>query len=380
MKSSTLLALTASALALPGLDQQARADAPPAATTLSYRVSDYQEDALDKAKMLVGSAERYGISINQLRLEKPVGDNYSLALSGSRESMSGASPWYTLKLGDQVKVIMSGATIREERTEVNAAGRRYFDNGTLGANVGYSKEKDYESISGGLDAERHFDDNLTTLAGGASVASDDLNPTDAAGFNRIASASKQSRSLFMAVTRILNPDSLVQTGLSYTHHSGYLSDPYKLFDRRPDNRTEWAWTTAWRQFLPFANAALHADYRYYHDTFGIDSHTLQLQWYQNIGKQWQVVPGIRVYRQSAADFFHAGSVFTPDTLASSDFRLSAYGAVSGTLKLQTTFDKFTFSVSGERYVSMAGLALGSGERSPALVNFTRLSLGIDYRF
>jgi hypothetical protein len=153
-----------------------------------------------------------------------------------------------------------------------------------------------------------------------------------------------------------------------------------LFDKRPDTRSQWAWTTAWRQFVPAANAALHADYRFYHDSFGIDSHTLQLEWYQNLGNKWQVVPGVRVYRQSAAGFFHSGSVFTPGITTSSDYRLSAYGAISGTVKLQVEIDKFTVSVSGERYLSRTGLALRGGETSPALVNFTRLSLGVDYRF
>ena len=381
MKSSTLLALTASALALPGLSQSAKADAPPAATTLAYRGSDYQEDAIDKAKVLVGSADRYGISVQQLQLVTPVGDNYSLSLGGSRESMSGASPWYTLSLpGSATKVIMSGATIREERNEVNAAGRRYFDNGSISVNAAYSKEHDYQSLSGGLEAERHFNDNLTTLTGGAGFSSDELNPTDASKFNRLQAASKQSRSVFIAVTQILNSNSLVQSGLSYAHMSGFLNDPYKLFDKRPDTRSQWAWTTAWRQFVPAANAALHADYRFYHDSFGIDSHTLQLEWYQNLGNKWQVVPGVRVYRQSAAGFFHSGSVFTPGITTSSDYRLSAYGAVSGTVKLQVEIDKFTVSVSGERYLSRTGLALRGGETSPALVNFTRLSLGVDYRF
>ncbi len=381
MKSSTLLALTASALALPGLHQQAKADAPPAATTLAYRVSDYQEDALDKAKILVGSAQRYDISVHQLQLVTPIGDNYSLAVGGSRESMSGASPWYTLSLpGNTTKVIMSGATIREERNEVNAAGRRYFDNGSVGVNAAYSSENDYESFSGGFEAERHFNDNLTTISGGAGFSSDELEPTDAIKLNRIHEASKQSRSLFVSATQILNANSLLQSGLTYTHLSGFLSDPYKLFDKRPDSRSQWAWTTAWRQFLPFANAALHADYRYYHDTFGIDSHTLQLQWYQNLGTKWQLVPGVRVYRQSAADFFHSASVFTPNTTTSSDYRLSAYGAISGSLKLQVELDKFTLSVSGERYLSRSGLALRGGETSAALVNFTRLSLGVDYRY
>ena len=381
MKASTLLALTASALALPGIAPVAHADAPPAESTIGYRISTYEEDDLPKSALLSGSLERYDITVNQLQWVTPIGGNYSVSLRGSHESMSGASPWYTLATPARVAVVMSGATISEDRTDINASGRRYLDNGTVGLSVGYSDENDYESLSGGLDAERHFNDNLTTLAGGFSFSSDDISPTDAdiARYRRVKDASKQSRSVFVAVSQVLNQNSVIQTGLSYTHLSGYLTDPYKLYDVRPDSRSQFAWTTAWRQFIPVANAALHADYRFYHDDFGINSHTLELEWYQNFGDNWRVVPGLRYYTQSAADFFRPGNIITTQP-RSSDYRLSAYGAVSGGLKVQVDIDKFTLSLAGERYHSSDKFATWEGDSSPALVDFTRLSLGIDYRY
>ncbi|HTR00167.1 MAG TPA: DUF3570 domain-containing protein, partial [Candidatus Acidoferrum sp.] len=140
-----------------------------------------------------------------------------------------------------------------------------------------------------------------------------------------------------------------------------------------------AWTTAWRQFVPAADAALHVNYRYYHDSFGVDSHTLELQWYQNLGKHWQLVPGVRYYAQGAADFFHSLSQFGTTTPSSSDYRLSSYGAISTSLKAQVTLARFTLSAGGERYHSNASMGL-DGETSPALVNFTRWTLGVDYRY
>jgi hypothetical protein len=381
MKSSTLLALTASALALPGLHPVARADSPPAATTVSYRASSYQEDDLDAAKVLGGSTERYDITVNQLQLIKPIADKYSLTLTGSTDSMSGASPWYAVSQANGgAGIVMSGATIHEDRRDVNASVRRYLDNGTVGMSLSYSDENDYAALSGGVDYERHFNDNLTTLAGGVSFSSDDLSPTDAVSFNRVLDASKQSHSVFVALTQVLNQNSVVQTGLSVTRVNGYLSDPYKLFDIRPDSRSQIAWTTAWRQFIPAANAALHANYRYYHDNYGVGSHTAELSWFQNVGNNWQIVPGLRYYTQSAADFFTPASVFGSTLSTSADYRLSAYGAVSGSLKAQVSIDKFKFSLSGERYHSNEALGIFNDPSSPALVSFTRWSLGVDYEF
>jgi hypothetical protein len=139
-KSRALLALTASALALPGLTTSVRADAPPTQTTASVRISNYEEADLDAAARLGGSVERYDIDIHQLRLQMPIGENYALTLSSSYESMSGASPWYTVRLLGNTRVVMSGATIHEDRRDYNASLRRYLENGTLGVTVGGSNE------------------------------------------------------------------------------------------------------------------------------------------------------------------------------------------------------------------------------------------------
>lgn len=381
LNSRTLLALTASALALPGLSEQARGDAPPTTSTASLRLSSYEEDDLDNRVRIAGSAQRYDINIHQLRLQTPVGENYALTLNSSYESMSGASPWYTITRGDgSAVVVMSGATIREERRDYSASGRRYLANGTVGLTLGTSHENDYDSLSGSVDAERHFNNDLTTVAAGFGFSSDELEPTQKAGFTRIMSDDKRSRSVFVSVSQILNRDSVVQTGLSIAYLSGYLSDPYKLNDRRPDSRRQLAWTTAWRRFFPAADAALQADYRFYHDDFGINSHTLDVAWHQNLGDSWQLVPGVRYYSQSAADFFNPALSFSAQTFHSTDFRLANYGAWSGSLKVQLELEDFTLSASAERYLADADYAWYSGLESPALVDFTRLSLGIDYRF
>ncbi|HEY0963843.1 MAG TPA: DUF3570 domain-containing protein [Pseudomonadales bacterium] len=384
MNSRALLALTASALALPGLAPPVRGDAPPAVSTASLRVSTYSEDDLDAGARLAGSAQRYDIDIYQLRVQMPVGDSYALTLSSSYESMSGASPWYTIRRGDgSTGVIMSGATISEQRRDVSANVRRYLDNGAIGITLGGSHENDYGALSASIDAERHFNDNLTTLAGGLGYSDDELDPTQQQGFARILTADKRSRSAFASLSQVVNRNNLVQTGISVTYLSGYLSDPYKLNDKRPDARTQIAWTTAWRHFIPAANAALQADYRFYHDDFGIDSHTIDVAWHQNVGSDWQLVPGIRYYSQRAADFFTQQLVFAPTSAQpyqSTDFRLSNYGAWSGSLKVQWEIDAFTVSASAERYYADTAFASYDGLESPALVDFTRLSLGLDYRF
>ena len=382
MKSRSLMALTASALALPGISVPAKADTPPTESSIGYRISSYKEDKLPEKFLLTGSPERYDITIHQFQLVTPVGENYGLTLNSSYESMSGASPWYALRSFDGEKsIVMSGATIHEQRRDYNLTMRRYHDNGNYAISLGTSKENDYDSWSGGFDMSRNFNDNQATLSGGISMSNDDINPTDAALFNRVMDESKRTASGFFSVSQIINQNSFFQSSLNVTRHNGFLTDPYKLGDRRPESKTQIAWSNAYRRFFTSLDAAMHLDLRLYDDSFGINSVTLHASWYQNYGDNWQITPSIRYYSQSAADFFTPANDFSsPALLNSSDYRLAAYGAVSGGLQLLTRLDNLTLTFVLERYVTDDGYSIYEGYSSPALVNFTRMSLGVSYTF
>ena len=136
----------------------------------------------------------------------------------------------------------------------------------------------------------------------------------------------ESSHLFRNVTLKAYPVSL-----NISEQSGFLSDPYKLKDVRPSDKTQIAVTNSYRHFFEDSNSALHINYRYYHDDFGISSHVVDSSWHQNFGRSLRVVPSIRYYTQSAANFFTNIDDFAkPESqYQSSDYRLSAFGALSG---------------------------------------------------
>lgn len=385
MKPSTsrsLLALSTSALALPGI---ANADAPPVESTLSYKLSKYKEDDLSRREVLFGELERYDIDVHQFQLITPVGRNSALQIAGNYEALSGASPWYTTAGPDGKPVVnLSGASgIRDRRAELSVGGSYYLDNGNLSGNVGYSEEDDYRATYIGLAGERHFNNEMTTLGLGFSLSSDDIFPTDAETFGRVVSEDKRSTSAFVSLSQIINPVSTFQSALSVTEQSGYLSDPYKLRDSRPDNKTQIAWSNSYRHFFISADAAWHINYRYYHDDFGINSHTLDMAWHQNLGNRFQLVPTIRYYSQSAADFFtNIDDFLNPlSNYQSSDYRLSAFGAISGGLSLVASFGDWTATLTSERYMANEKYAVHEVRApSTALVRYFRSSLGIEFAF
>jgi hypothetical protein len=377
--NATLLALTSSALLLPAY-QAARADAPPEFTELGLRFSAYREDDTKGGATFGGSSERMEVDVAQFHLLAPVADDWAVVLDVAWEDMSGASPWFVGESasGDP-KVIMSGASIEDTRTEVSVTTRYYYDRGSAGLNYTRSDEDDYESDAFTLDGSLNSADGMTTYSAAVSASDDTIEPTRGAIPTNTLKEDKDIRSAWVGVTRIVSKRAIVRFGLSYTYRDGYLTDPYKGNDRRPDTRREWAFGAGYRHFFVDANGAAQVDYRYFDDDWGVSSHTLDLAWHQNLDARTALVPFLRYYTQDEADFF---SVIA-DTSAryyADDYRLSAFGALSLGLRLRHDIGNWTLSLTGERYRSDNDWGLFGGDEAPGLVDFWRGSVGFDYTF
>lgn len=377
-RRSPLTALTISAMSLPAFSATQ-----PVESTLSVGVSNYREADIPQHLVASGDPRRYDIDIRQFRLLTPVGRRWSLGLDLSKETMSGASPWATVMGPDgEPELIMSGATIDDARTEASVSAAHYGDDYSVTLGLTHSKEDDYEAVAPSLSGEWTFNDDLTTLSIGLSWSSDTIEPTDATLFGRVSREEKRSRSVSLGVSQVIDRSSAVYAGFSATDHAGYLSDPYKLRDIRPDERFEWALGIRYRRFLDLPNAALHLDYRYYDDDWGIISHTLHTSWYQNVSASFQVVPNIRYYSQSAADFYRPFDDFALplNVDQSSDFRLSAYGAFTFGLKGVLQQPEWTVTISADRYLGNEKYGLSAGVQHPARLAFTLASVVFEIKF
>jgi len=402
-ESSTLQALTTSALALGSLARIAAADTPTDEIYTSYSFSRYNEDDLDRSKTLpLADTARYEIDTQQVLLSAPLGDRMDFALELTHETMSGASPWYTVPdaAGAPVQV-MSGATIEDERNDAQLQVNYYLDNARLGFASGYSTENDYDAISGAFDFETHFNEKNTTLSGGIGLSFDTITPTDSDIYTeRPSEENKQSYTLNLGLSQIINRRSIAETSLTYNYGRGYLSDPYKrvfrvdgLFakDQRGDSRHGIAWLTEYRRHVEELDGTVHLSYQFYVDTWEVSSHTVQLAWYQNyLDGALQLMPLVRYYSQNEAKFYvnylELGQSRNHDM--SSDYRLSAYGAISFGLRAQYEFHtpwltdiRWAIKASAERYLSSGDLALDNPKvENPGLVSFTVYSLGISAAF
>jgi hypothetical protein len=383
---------------LPGLVGSAAADGPAERWSLEHSSSYYAEADLDDDRVAIGNeTARYEILTQQFRLTAPFTPRTDVRLDLTHESMSGATPWFVEPdaNGEPVQV-MSGATIEEERVDVLATGNYYLDNGRFSIQGGVSSENDYFAGNGGIEAVVDFPTN-TSLTTGLGFSFDTLEPTDADLFvTRVEKERKQSYTLFAGLSQVMSQHSVVQTSLSYQGSRGFLSDPYKLVsvggvnlaDSRPSKRHQLAWLTRYRHHFSPVAGTLHADYRFSVDDWGLSAHMLELAWYQSLWETVRLVPSVRYYSQSEAEF-HAPffAALPSDGYASSDYRLSPYGALSWKLRAETRLPSWPFgidwlaSISWERYESRADLALENvAVANPGLVDFDVFTLRLVGRF
>ncbi len=384
-QKKTAFAALAAAAAMPIVSQ---AEVAPEDEVFAYRYSQYSESDNPRERTFTPELKRYEIDVHQFRYAKPLGEDWYINSEFQYETLSGASPTQTYREDGKSVLITSGATIDETRYDVKVSPKRYFSEGSLGGTFAFSTENDYQSISLGTDGSLELFNKHTTLLAAISASIDTLSPSDANGSpNREAAdgRNKRSLSLYEGVSQIIDKNRVIQVGLGVTHFSGFLSDPYKTYDKRPSERDQFTISANYRHYFAVGDgAAFHADYRFYADDWGILSHTLSARWAQRYHSNWaqfRFIPSLRYYRQSEADFYTLDRVPQGEYF-SSDARLSNYGAITLGLENQANWRTWTLSFDFQYYFADETLSVvgRTGDETPSLLSYTVLSFGVAYRF
>lgn len=399
-RPSVLQALTTSTLALPGIAGSVAAESPTDQVTADYSYARYQEDPLKSSQVTAGGeTRRYDIEIHQMRLSAPVTDRMDFSLDAGYETMTGATPWYINRPDTQAgethpRVVMTGASIEDARTDALLKGTYYLDRGTAALSAGFSTEDDFWSVSGGLEGTRGYNEKNTTLSGGIGFTEDQINPVQDGTPGRPHHAEKHSISGNIGLSQVLSRTSTFQSTLTYQYTGGFLSDPYKevyvggpiLPDSRPSQRHQLTWLTRFRRHFEGLGGSLHLDYSLYWDDWNINAHTIEAAWYQSLFGVVRLIPSVRYYSQSQADFYAPWFDSAPgDGLYSSDYRLSPFGALSYKIRAETRFQTWSLdwvlNVGYERYESSGKYAIQKVSiENPALVSFDLFSAGFTARF
>ena len=395
----TLAMLTTSALALiPGLAQRAAAQSRENNWSIAYGYSMYSEASLPASKISAGSRERYDIDTHAFKLAAPIGGHISLGLDVTYEKMTGASPWLIQSdlSGDPV-VVMTGASIEDARTDVLASVTYIGEKSRTTLSGGASMEDDYTAINFGFGREKDFNQKATTFSWGIGFSTDEIDPNDTSFNPDPTKHHKKTGTFSLGFAQVIDRASVAQSSLTLQYADGFLSDPYKLVsagginreDIRPGTRTQVSWLTRYRRHFERVHGSLHGDYQFSWDTWDVKAHVVELGWHQELFELLSLAPSLRYYTQSQAKFYapYFALGLPAERDASSDYRLSPYGALSLKLRADLSLADWLrvpearVGVQYERYMSGKEFALGSISReNPALVDFNVLMVTLKTGF
>lgn len=298
-----------------------------------------------------------------------LGDSWTISASALVDIITGASHELVSNASGQPVRTVTGASISDRRTAGDVKVTRRFDRLALSASRYVSNEEDYRSRAFGLEAAYELEGKLTTLVAGFGKANDRVRDVD----DPLLDERRDTKEYLVGVTQVLSPTALVQSTLQLSRGKGWFSDPYKstitfqpgqsipvfLEDTRPGSRRSVAWLTRYRGHFP-DEGTLQAEYRYFHDDWGVRSHTVEVAWQHRIDEAWSLRPALRYYTQTAADFYGLQVPQARPEVFSSDPRLAAFGGLSPSLRATWRLNSYTFEATAGYYYNASSLRPGGG--------------------
>lgn len=339
--------------------------------SVTFKVQSWQEDG-----------KRVRVDSQYALLETEITPDARLKVMGLIDTIAGATP-----SGDKPRAPgepVPTLTMEDKRKAWDANFAYQIKRVNVAASYGVSRESDYVSNGLSLNTVTDFNQKNTRLLLGWGHTDDRLS---GGNIGWTYDREKTGDDFIVGITQLLSPLTSVTANLSFGRATGFLSDPYKIvgvashpdfppglystwWENRPQEKDKLALFLGANHFVEKFDAALDTSYRYYQDSFGVGSHTVEFRWLQRLGPRFVLEPSARYYRQSEADFYYfdldaAGIV--PRNASdgetgtgsgpyySSDYRLSRLQTVNLGLKLTYTVnDHCSVDFSYERYL-MRGL-------------------------
>ena len=230
-----------------------------------------------------------------LLVRKSLFDKVSLSGSYYVDMVSNAS----------IDVVTTASPFKETRKEFSGSVDYAYRDALVTLAYSNSDEPDYKAQGLSMDASQEVFGNMTTIKLGFTRGKDDVGKKGEGFFDY----AKHWR-YRLGVTQILTPRWLASLNLEAVSDEGYLGSPYRAArvfgaavpERNPRTRSSRAiklGTIA--EVRP--RTSVHAEYRYYYDTWDIKAHTLEIGASGYAGESFLIEGYVRYYKQSAALFY-----------------------------------------------------------------------------
>jgi hypothetical protein len=258
----------------------------------------------DRSDILYHLYEGGGVRIDgpSILMRKQIGQSVSVVGNYYVDMISSAS----------IDVITTASPYKEERTQWSLGMDYLRGNTTMSIGYTTSEESDFDANTYSFSVSQDMFGDLTTLTLTYALGDDTVRRSDDPTFERDV-----DRQLYgVGVTQILTRNLISTLNFEVITDEGFLNNPYRSVryadsnvprgfsfepELYPNTRTTTAVGLRMKYFLPW-RAALEGEYRYFTDTWDIDSHTAKLKYSHPIGP-FVIHAKYRYHDQTGAHFY-----------------------------------------------------------------------------
>ena len=213
--------------------------------------------------------------------------------------------------GASIDVIATASEYEEERTEMSVGVDYLVGKSLLSFSYINSEENDFEANSIHFNISQDFFGDLTTLSLGYSKGWDEIGRT-----NDDFSEEADRRNYRIGISQVITKNALLNLDIETITDEGFLNNAYRQvrfvsdsargydyqFEQYPNTRTSNAVALRGLYYLPY-RAAVRGEYRYFTDTWGIESFQIDVGYIHPIKQDWIIEMRYRLYDQTQADFY-----------------------------------------------------------------------------
>ena len=258
----------------------------------------------DRTDILYHLYDGGGVQIDgpSLLMRKQVAKNVSVVGNYYVDMVSSAS----------IDVITTASPYTEERKQYSLGMDYLHGNTTMTLGYTSSVESDFDATTYNLSISQDMFGDLTTLTLSYALGDDVVGRSDDEGFSR----DNTRQHYGIGLTQILTRNLITTLNFETITDEGFLNNPYRSVryadsgsalgysyeaELYPHTRTSNAVGLRARYYLPY-RAALQGEYRFFTDTWDIESHTASIS-YVHPMDDWTFTVKYRWHDQTGAHFF-----------------------------------------------------------------------------
>ena len=258
----------------------------------------------DRADVLYHLYDGGGVEIDgpSILVRKQVGKSTSIVGNYYVDMISSAS----------IDVITTASPYSEERTQWSLGMDYLRGNTTMSVGYTTSEESDFDAKTYSFSVSQDMFGDMTTLTLSYALGDDLVGRSDDPSFERDVDRQHYG----VGITQILTRNLIATLNFETITDEGFLNNPYRSVryadagtplgfsyepELYPNTRTSNAVGLRAKYYLPY-RAALEGEYRFFTDTWDIDSHTVSLA-YTHPWKQFTFEAKYRYHDQTGAHFY-----------------------------------------------------------------------------